>query len=59
MREQLVAQFESAGDERRMFVAAEGEKIVVREELSGPAACDRRLSRVGRLPVGLSRERAP
>ena len=37
MREQLVAQFESAGDERRMFVAAEGEKIVVREELSGPA----------------------
>ena len=37
MREQLVARFESAGDERRMFVGAEGEKIVVREELSGPS----------------------
>ena len=37
MRGQLVAQFESAGDERRMFVATEGEKFVVREELSGPS----------------------
>ena len=37
MRGQLVAQFESAGDVRRMFVATEGEKFVVREELSGPS----------------------
>ena len=37
MREQEVARFEAAGDERRMYVGAEGEKVVVREELTGPS----------------------
>lgn len=32
-----VARFERAGDVRRMLVGEEGEKVVVREELSGPS----------------------
>ena len=38
MDEHEVARFERAGDVRVMSVAADGEKIVVREDLSGPSA---------------------
>lgn len=37
MDEHEVARFERAGDVRVMRVAADGEKIVVREDLSGPS----------------------
>ena len=37
MQEQEVARFEHAGDVRRMFVGSQDEKIVVREELTGPS----------------------
>ena len=37
MREQEVACFERVGDVRRMFVGEDGERVVIREELTGPS----------------------
>lgn len=37
MEEREIARFECAGDVRVMRVGADGEKIVVREDLSGPS----------------------
>lgn len=37
MREQEVARFECVGDVRAMYVGEDGEKVVVREDLTGPS----------------------
>ena len=59
MQEQAVARFEHAGDVREMFVGTDGEKIVVRESVSGPSAVvaygqERRDLRVSLSPEAVS-----
>lgn len=59
MQEQAVARFEHAGDVREMFAGTDGEKIVVRESVSGPSAVvaygqERRDLRVSLSPEAVS-----